>query len=166
MRTISVHLARTDWAIIIDGDERMDEADVTKIPDLIKLDVDLITLPRQHYQSWDRSICENPDLSIYADWQPRMVRVKPSIYWIRKVHEMIQGIENGREYRSLSNPVIRHFGFLKTPERLQAIVDLCNRLHEEDKQFHETYELENMIGCAAGPKYWATAPDYHKNKHG
>lgn len=165
MRTISVHLAKTDWAIILDGDESMDYADVQKIPDLINLDYDLISLPRQHYRAWDRSICENPDLSVYADWQCRMVRVKPSIYWIKKVHEEIRGIAKGRELRELSNPVIRHFGFLKTQERLDEIVSLCNRLYEEDKKYHELYELENMIGCANGPKYWKEAPLYHANKH-
>ena len=164
MRTISVHLARTDWAIILDGDESMDEVDVQKIPELIKLDYDLIALPRQHYQAWDRSICENPDLSVYSDWQARMVRVKPSIYWVKKVHEEIRGIATGRELRELSNPVIRHFGYLKTQERLDEIVALCNRLYEEDQKYHELYKLENMIGCANGPKYWKAAPEYHANK--
>ena len=166
MRTITVHLCRTDWALILDGDERMDLSDVSKIPNLIKLNYDLITLPRQHYRTWDRSICENPDISVYADWQPRLVRVKHSIYWVRKVHEQIRGIEKEKEYRDLSNPIIKHFGYLKTPERLQAIVDLCNRLYKEDTENADTYELENLIGCAAGEKYWQKAPKYHEQKHG
>ena len=165
MRTISVHLARTDWAIIIDGDERMDESDVEKIPDLINMDYDLIALPRQHYRSWDRSICENSDISVYADWQARLVRVKPSIYWIKKVHEEIRGIAKGRELRELSNPIIRHFGYLKTQERLDSIVELCNRLYKEDEENKDSYVLENMIGCAAGEKYWKEAPLYHQSKH-
>ena len=164
MRSITAHLCKTDWVIFLDGDESMDESDVKKIPDLIKLDYDLISLPRQHYQMWDRSICENPDLSIYADWQARMVRVKPSIYWVKRVHEEIRGIAKGRELRELSNPVIRHFGFLKTQERLDEIVALCNRLYEEDQKYHELYVLENMIGCANGPKYWKAAPEYHAKK--
>ena len=165
MRSITAHLCKTDWVIFLDGDERMDESDVQKIPELIKMDVDLIWLPRQHYRAWNRSICENPDLSVYSDWQARMVRVKPAIYWVKKVHEEIRGIAKGRELRELSNPVIRHFGFLKTQERLDEIVALCNRLYEEDKQYHELYELENMIGCANGPTYWREAPLYHANKH-
>lgn len=164
MRSITAHLCKTDWVIFLDGDESMDEVDVQKIPDLIKLDYDLISLPRQHYRAWDRSICENPDLSVYADWQARMVRVKPSIYWVKKVHEEIRGIAKGRELRELSNPIIRHFGFLKTQERLDEIVSLCNRLYEEDQKYRELYELENMIGCANGPKYWKEAPLYHANK--
>ena len=165
MRSISVHLAKTDWAIVIDGDERMDEVDVQKIPELIKLDIDLVWLPRQHYRVWDRSICENPDLSIYADWQARMVRVMPYIRWVKKVHEELRGIAKGRDLQSLSNPVIRHFGYLKTQERLDSIVELCNRLYKEDNENRDSYVLENMIGCAAGPKYWQSAPEYHQKKH-
>lgn len=166
MRTISVHLCKTDWVIIIDGDERMDEVDVQKIPELIKLkDIDLIWLPRQHYRAWDRSIVENPDLSVYADWQARMVRVKPSICWVKKVHEEIRGIAKGRDYQVISNPVIRHFGFMKTPERLKEIADICNKLYLEDEENKESYILENMIGCAAGEKYWREAPLYHQGEH-
>ena len=165
MRSISVHLAKTDWAIVIDGDERMDEVDVQKIPELIKLDIDLVWLPRQHYRSWDRSICENPDLSVYADWQARMVRVMPHIRWVKKVHEELRGIAKGRDLQSLPNPVIRHFGFLKTQERLDSIVELCNRLYKEDNENRDSYVLENMIGCAAGEKYWREAPLYHQGKH-
>lgn len=164
MRSITAHLCKTDWVIFLDGDETMLEADVQKIPELIKMDVDLIWLPRQHYRAHDMSICENPDLSVYSDWQARLVRVKPSIYWVKRVHEEIRGIAKGRDYQSLSNPIIRHFGFLKTPERLQAIVDLCNKLYKEDQENKDLYELENMIGCASGETYWREAPLYHANK--
>jgi len=164
MRSISVHLAKTDWAIVIDGDERMDEVDVQKIPELIKLDIDLVWLPRQHYRAWDRSICENTDLSIYADWQARMVRVMPHIRWVRKVHEQLRGIEKGRELKELSNPVIKHFGFMKSKERLDSIKELCDRLWKEDEENKDSYILENLLGTTTGNKYWENAPEYHKQK--
>jgi len=168
MRTLTLHLARTDWAVIIDGDERMDIGDVGKMPGLVSrfqdTEIDAILMPRQHYRAWDRSICENPDISIYADWQCRFVKVNHKIHWVRKVHEQIRGIR--KEYKDISNPVIRHFGWLKTPERLKSIEDLCNKLYKEDQEHHDTYELENLIGVAAGPKYWQAAPDYHEHKSG
>lgn len=166
MRTITAHLCRTDWAIIIDGDERMDAPDVAKIPILANQfqnsEIDAILLPRQHYRAWDRSICENPDLSAYADWQCRFVRVNPKIHWVKRVHEEIRGIR--KELRSLSSPVIRHFGFLKTPERLKEIKDLCDRLWKEDQENKDLYVLENMLGTAGGEAYWASAPKYHTEK--
>ena len=168
MRTITLHLCRTEWALILDGDEMMDPPDVHKIPELTTRlqdsEFDVIQLPRQHFRSWDRSICENPDLSQYADWQNRLVRVNQKIHWIRRVHEQIRGIR--KEYRDLSNPVIRHFGFMKTPERLQEIVDLCNRLWKQDQENEDTYELEKLVGEASGPRYWKESPHYHEHKTG
>ena len=166
MRTLTVHLCKTDWAIIIDGDERMDKVDVAKIPELAKrfqdTDTDAILLPRQHYRAWDRSICENPNLAEYADWQCRFVKVNHKIYWIKMVHEELRG--SRKEFRDLSNPVIRHFGYLKTEERLKSIVDLCDRLWKEDQENKDLYELENLIGTAGGELYWRESPKYHANK--
>ena len=166
MRTITAHLCRTDWVVIIDGDERMDPPDVTNLQVLANefqnSDIDAILLPRQHYRAWDRSICENPDLSTYADWQCRFVRMNPKIHWVKRVHEEIRGIR--KEYKDLRNPVIRHFGFLKTPERLKEIKDLCDRLWQEDKENKDLYVLENLLGTAGGDKYWQSAPEYHVNK--
>lgn len=166
MRSITLHLCWSDWAIIIDGDERMDAQDVAKIPGLAARfkdsKIDSILMPRQHYRAWDRSIVENPDIAAYADWQCRFIRVHKKIHWVRKVHEQIRGIRE--EHKSLDNPVIRHFGFLKTPERLKSIVDLCNRLHKEDEENRDSYELENMVGCASGPKYWEATQEFHANK--
>ena len=168
MRSITVHLCKTDWAIIIDGDERMDLADVAKMPELAKrfkdTDTDVILLPRHHYRAWDRSICENPNLAEYADWQPRFVKVNHKIYWTRRVHEQIRGIR--KEYRDLSNPIIRHFGWLKTPERLKEIKDLCDKLWKEDEENKDTYELENLLGTAGGDSYWQAAPEFHAHKSG
>lgn len=166
MRTLTVHLAKSEWALILDGDERMDKPDIYKLKELskTKMDYDLISLPRQHYRAWDRSICENPDIKLYADWQCRFVKVKPSIYWVRKVHEQIRGIAVGKELRDLGNPVIRHFGWLKTPERLKLVVDMCNRLYKEDTENKDTYILENQVGAASGDKYWAMTEEYHKGK--
>lgn len=159
MRTLTLHLARTDWALILDGDERMDKQDVYKLKTLsqTKMDHDLIMLPRQHYRAWDRSICENPDIKVYADWQPRFIRVKTSIYWVRRVHEQIRGV--GKVLQDLNNPVIRHFGWLKTPERLQMIVDMCNRLYEEDKKEGIAHPLAEKAGAITGEAYWAARED-------
>ena len=166
MRTITAHLCRTDWVIIIDGDERMDPVDVAKLPKLTEhfqnTDIDAILLPRQHYRAWDRSICENPDLSAYADWQCRLVRVDGRIHWVKRVHEEIRGIR--KDHRDLSSPVIKHFGYLKTPERPKEIKELCDRLWKEDSENKDLYVLENLLGTAGGEKYWQSAPEYHANK--
>ena len=93
-----------------------------------------------------------------------MVRVMPHIRWVRKVHEQLRGIEKGRELKELSNPVIKHFGFMKSKERLDSIKELCDRLWKEDEENKDSYILENLLGTTTGNKYWENAPEYHKQK--
>lgn len=151
MRTLTAHLARTEWVLILDGDERMDPPDAAKLKDLAKSDHDLVWLPRQHYRTWNREICENPDIRVYPDWQGRFFRPK-DIYFVRKVHEHIMGVKN--ELRDFNSPIIRHFGWLKTPERLAMIKNLCDRLWKEDQEYADTYTLEMKAGAAGGEEYW------------
>ncbi|MFQ5715021.1 MAG: hypothetical protein ACE5GU_13420 [Candidatus Scalinduaceae bacterium] len=166
MRTLHINLVKTDWAFIFDGDERMLKQDVFKLKKLAdeKMDYDCIALPRQNYRSWDMSICENPDISKYADWQFRFVKAFPhyKVHWVRKVHEQLRGVD--KIYQDLTNPVIRHFGFLKTEERKKMVVDVCNALWKVDEKNRESYKLENKVGCASGEKYWEAMPKFHENE--
>jgi len=152
MRTLTAALARTDWVLFLDGDERMLPQDVGKLKSLAQTQYDLIWMPRQHYRAWDMSICENPDIKEYADWQPRFYRNNRKIHFVRKVHENVRGAEN--PLMDFSNPVIRHFGFLKSDERLKMIKDMCDRLYRSDDEHAESYTIENRLGEAGGSNYW------------
>ena len=141
-RTQLIELAPedTDWVLIIDGDERIIEEDYDKFLGLSESSYDVICLPRQHYRAWDMSICENPDITFHADWQWRFVRRimerqsdgsrKSKIKFQKAVHEHITGFQ--RPLQSFDNPRIRHFGWLKSRERLKEIADLCQVLYEKD----------------------------------
>jgi len=134
-----------DWVLIIDGDERMLPEDILKMKRLVDSNppYDMILLPRCHYQKWDMSVVEygsmyktgsdsNEALRINKDWQPRLIRRsmvngRSKVQFSRPVHEQF----NHREIRVLSDPnspVIRHFGWMKTPERLKMVADLCQSL--------------------------------------
>lgn len=123
MRTYSLHQCKSDYALIMDGDERF-------LPDALdelkrfadSPFYDLVWLPRINYTDWDMKTWDNP--LGHFDFQPKFVRVKESIYWIRPVHELIQGITN--EYRSPEGPTIRHFGAMKTTERIKQVAGLCS----------------------------------------
>ncbi len=139
----------SDWVLIWDGDERMMENDVKKVKFLVDYnpDVDIIFLPRCHYQKWDMSVVEygsmdrtgpdwNEAIRINPDWQPRLIKRtliegKSKVHYKRRVHELIQGID--RQIRDIDSPVIRHFGFLKPPERLKMVSDLCQTLWKADQ---------------------------------
>jgi len=101
---------------------------------------------------WKEAIRINPD------WQPRLIKRtmlnnKSKVNYIRRVHENVKGIT--KELRDINNPVIRHFGWLKSNERKKMIVDLCNSLWQMDndnKEIFDTYVLENERGYAASPR--------------
>lgn len=132
-----------DWVLIIDGDERMFPEDTAKLRKVIQGDYDIIFLPRCHYQNWEATIVEygsmtkvGPDwreaLNIKPDWQPRLVRRtiidgKSKVRWRRRVHEVAYGHTSALQ--DLNVPVIRHFGWMKSKERLDLIVKLCQSLH-------------------------------------
>jgi glycosyltransferase involved in cell wall biosynthesis len=138
-----------DFVLIWDGDERMMAHDVKKVKFLVEYnpDVDIIFLPRCHYQKWDMSVVEygsmtvtgpdwNEAIRLNADWQPRLIRRtmidgKSKVHFQRRVHELVQGVD--RQIRNIDNPVIRHFGFLKPPERLKMVSYLCQTLWKADQ---------------------------------
>jgi len=151
-----------DWVLIWDGDERMHPNDVKKVKFLVDYnpDVDIIFLPRAHYQKWDESVVEYGSMTVTGpdwneairrnpDWQPRlikrtMIEGKSKVHYQRRVHELIQGID--RQIRNIDNPVIRHFGFLKPPERLKMVSDLCQTLWKAD-QAGEPMEVSYEQAC-------------------
>jgi len=167
-RTTLVELAEgCDWVLIWDGDERMLPDDVAKVKKIVDNDKrnDLIFLPRCHYQKWDMSEVEygsmdrvgnNSEyaLMINPDYQSRLVRRiivggKSKVHWIRRVHEMVTGFEHG--FKSLKNPVIRHFGFLKTDARKKQVAELCDKLWHmdlENVEIAKTYVAELKAGTA------------------
>ena len=161
-----------DWVQIIDGDERMLQEDVIKLKVLIDSnpDYDLIWLPRCHYQDWAMTKVEYGSMNnigsdwreairINPDWQPRLIRRtiidgKSKVQFYRRVHEWVKA---EKQHRDIENPVIRHFGWMKSPERKQEVVNLCNKLWQMDKdnkEIFDTYEEENKAGTTLVSNPW------------
>lgn len=156
-----------DWVLIIDGDERMLQEDVIKLKILVdaNLDYDLIWLPRVHWQDFAMTKVEygsmdrigsdyREALKINPDWQPRLIRRTlvngtSKVQFYRRVHELIEGAD--KVLRSYDNPVIHHFGWLKSVERKQFIVDLCNKLYNMDKENLASYIPDVKVPiCSCG----------------
>lgn len=154
LRTLTHHLARTEWTLLLDGDERLLPHDAAKLREFMRPELDLVWLPRRHYRAWDMSICENEDLRVHPDWQSRLLRNNREAYWKRRVHEQMCGVDIKHELRDLSAPCIRHFGWLKTDERLAMIKQMCDIEWQADQEYAETYTLERQAGTAGGPQYW------------
>jgi glycosyltransferase involved in cell wall biosynthesis len=90
-----------DYIFQIDADEIPNEFLIEHIHDVLKLnpDIDLILVPRvnivngltdTHIQKWNWQVNERGWVN-YPDPQWRIYRNDPSIKWINKVHEVIDG---------------------------------------------------------------------------
>lgn len=140
-----------DWVLIFDGDERMSPESVTKLKALMdgpSPDYDMVWLPRCHFQDWEMTKVEygsmertgpswREAIQINPDWQPRLIRRtmidgKSKIQFMKRVHERPQGIQSA--LNSLESPVIFHFGWMKSPERLKMVSSLCDKLWQMDQQ--------------------------------
>ena len=165
-----------DWVLIIDGDERMLPEDVEKLKVLVEenRNYDIHWLPRCHYQNWEMTKVEYGSMdnvgcdwkvaiSINPDWQPRLIRRtmvngRSKVQYKRRVHELVEGVN--AETRDVDkNPVIRHFGWLKTDARKTEIASLCDKLWKmdlENKAVAETYTEEIKFGSASYSNPWNT----------
>lgn len=180
MRTLTAHLARMDWVLIIDGDERMLPEDAHRLVQLSQQkDYDFIPLVRQHYRTADMGVLEGPNGTLienptpeqarqnilaHPDWQNRFFRNSIDVKFYRRVHERIVGAKN--PLYTPDAPVIRHFGWLKTDERKRAIVTLCDRLWKLDCDYAESYVEENRAGTsyATVHDYWHEVPELGKEE--
>jgi len=179
-RTKLIELSKDmDWVLIIDGDERMWKSDAERIRTIInkcdsepQKEIMMIELPRCHFREWDESVVEygsmdrlgnswREALKIHQDWQPRllkrvMVDGKSKLQFFRRVHEILNDVIKTR--KEINDPVIRHFGWIKSDERKKLIANLCQDLwlkDQEDKKAWESYEKEREAGSAnvTNPEY-------------
>ena len=163
-----------DWVLIIDGDERMLPEDVEKLKVLVEenRNYDIHWLPRCHYQDWEMTKVEYGSMDnigndwreavlINPDWQPRLIRRtmmngRSKVQYKRRVHELIEGVNS--ETRDVDkNPVLRHFGWLKTPEKKKNVEELCNKLWKmdcENVELASTYTEEIKFGSASYSNPW------------
>lgn len=162
-----------DFVLVFDGDERMLKEDVDKLVSIVNTNpnYDMIWLPRCHYQDWEMANVEygsmdkvgsdwKEALRINPDWQPRLIKRtmvdgKSKVQYSRRVHEMVTGV--AAELRDLNSPVIRHFGWMKSPEKKAAVASLCDALWQADKdnkEIFDTYVLENAAGTATASNPW------------
>ena len=151
---VALAACRHPWALYIQADEVVHEDDHGRIRAALARwhgdpSVDALRFRFLHFEG----------TYAYVNYvryrkQCRLVRNNGRAYWKRRVHEQMCGVDIKHELRDLSAPIIRHFGFLKTQERLDKIVEICNINWKADQEHAETYGLELRAGTANGPSYW------------
>jgi glycosyltransferase involved in cell wall biosynthesis len=90
-----------DYIFQIDADEYLSEELITYLPAILEenSNVEMFSVPRintveglteQHIKQWGWNVNEKGWVN-YPDYQNRIMKNKPEIYWINKVHEKIIG---------------------------------------------------------------------------
>jgi glycosyltransferase involved in cell wall biosynthesis len=94
-------LCTKDYIFQIDADEYLSEELLTWLPDILfdNNTVEMFSTPRintveglteQHIRQWGWRVNENGWIN-YPDYQNRIFKNKPEIYWKNKVHEVLVG---------------------------------------------------------------------------
>lgn len=103
IRTITAHLAREPWVLMLDADETISHPD--KLRELgTKYECEAYAFPRKRWLDLDMTQQTEPEA--YPDWQVRMFKNNTDYVWQRHLHEFFHGgvvthIENG--------PILNHF---------------------------------------------------------
>jgi len=149
IRTLTAHLASCPWVLMLDGDERIDSTDWSKLAELVKVPrglkkhkgeldsngdvaIDSWAFPRKRWaDAWMR---KQVDVESYPDWQVRLFLnhiYRKKITFRRRVHETIEGAV--RTEKCPDGPVIHHFQNVeKNKEDLRARQALYTNLYEMD----------------------------------
>ena len=94
-------LCTKDYIFQIDADEFLSEDLMNSIPDILEAnpDVEMFSVPRvntveglteTHIKQWGWHVNQDGWVN-YPDYQNRILKNKPEIYWVNKVHEKIIG---------------------------------------------------------------------------
>lgn len=130
MRTAAVRPAKSDWILMLDGDETL-EGDPRP---LLSRHV-IWRMPRRHWQDFDRNRPAPSDHE-FPDLQARLFPNDGSVRFERPVHEMATGLD----VKSAPYPLIHHFAdALRTPEllaeRQRLYAEMTERATREGHRF-------------------------------
>lgn len=127
------------WCVYFDADERIDSNEFHQlrwIKDYLTDAYDVVAFPRIDWKDKERTEWAK-DWKVNPDWQARMTRLNAPIYYLRRLHEQLTG--HKQIYCNLTTPKINHFHRSTSQEKRDAIGKLCAKLHDEDKEYGETY---------------------------
>lgn len=136
IRTIAAHLARQEWVFMLDADETILQSELHLFGKIIDdKAVDIIGLPRKRWA--DLEMTEQVEDWAYPDWQYRLFRNKPEIFFKRRVHELIDGSKRRKECPDGVGPTIQHF---------QDVFKRGNKLIERNKMYRNLYNEDVAEG--------------------
>lgn len=103
MRTLTAHLAREPWVLMLDADETLENPEA--LVDLANdAEVEAYAFPRKRWL--DLGMQHQTETEAYPDWQVRFFRNETKYVWRRELHEYFDG---GAVVHIPNGPVVNHF---------------------------------------------------------
>jgi len=90
LRTITAHLAREPWILMLDADETLDGSEhLRNIVYSIVCNEEAVALPRKRWLDLEKT--RQTELEAYPDWQVRLYKNNINYIWKRELHEYFDG---------------------------------------------------------------------------
>jgi len=90
IRTLTGHLVRSEWILMLDCDESLSNPHL--LAGLIRQNkAEAYGLPRKRWL--DLEMTQQTEVEAYPDWQVRLYRNRPDYVWRRELHEYFDGAE-------------------------------------------------------------------------
>ena len=131
-RNAALRLMQTDWVLVLDADEELDAEARNQIPNLLRTsNAGGYLVPIRNYiptvtgRGWDRIAEPNQNSHPRAQQAPayfvhencRLFRYDPEIYFVGRVHELVEPRINALRWRlAMAKFCIHHFGQLAQEE--------------------------------------------------
>lgn len=106
MRNESMKMATKDYILNLDADEKLLKEELFYFEQLVsKPEYDVWSLARIWYTDFEMKHIW-PKKPFYPDWQPRLLKNVPYLYYQNKVHPVVVG---AKKHGHSEKPTIRHF---------------------------------------------------------
>jgi glycosyltransferase involved in cell wall biosynthesis len=126
IRTITSHLSRCDYTLMLDCDETLENGNLLEFLTSIEKN-DAYAFPRKRWANLEKT--KQLEIEAFPDLQVRLFKNNINYSWKRELHEFFDG---ATVTHVLDGPIIHHFhDVFKSPERLKERQKLYTRLSEK-----------------------------------
>lgn len=161
MKTLAAHLARGEWVLMIDADERITLEDLRKLPELCNNKEGKVAFRFPRKRWLDLEMTKQTELEAFPDYQLRLFKNQTTTFFIGIIDECVRGLFFGtdRDIDPDTGPFIHHFqDVFHTPQYWQerrnqriALTEKYAHIMEEHIFSTEIEDIKTFLGIVTKP---------------